>query len=273
MFGKVFKHEMRATVLPYSIIFAICVFFGICTFFTGVPYEITQIHSLMRYKEGGMAIIISLCSMVAVLIPILYFILTWIRYSKSMYGREGYLSHSLPVSSVSLVLGKFASSAVWGVCVYLISVFLVCSVLYNTALPIYIASGNTLTEFWAQIGNMWEDASLRDFLLSIFFSSLLHISLFSHYIFLSVTLANLPCFRKGSTILSIVFFFLIQYIEGRLMTWVLRDEVEHFVAENVVHWFSALTDVFSVENLWYVALAVVHLVITIWLVKKHTALQ
>ena len=253
MFGKVLKYEMRATGLLYGVTLGIGVLFGLLTLFTTVPLETTGFHYIMNDAKVGMAVVVSLCTMVGVLIPVLFFVLTAIRYTQSMYGREGYLSHSLPVSPTSLVLGKFVSTMIWGLVFSFLCAFLFFSILYSILMPEYMLASEmsgreAMAALWSDIGKILSDVGELVILLSL--SIVLNIMLYSSYIFLAVTLAHLPCFSKGHTALAVVFFFVIIYVEGS-------------ITEKIV----------QPSDVVYLVLAVLHIVLVIWLVKKHTALQ
>lgn len=284
MFGKVLKYEMRATGLLYGVILGIGVLFGILTLFTTLPFNTSQAHYIMNYAEGGMMIVVSLCTMVAVLIPVLFFVLTGIRYAKSMYGREGYLSHSLPVSATSLVLGKFVSTMIWGVAVSFLCIFLFIAIIYGIMIPQYVLMNDVsmteaIKEFYFGICSAISEIGAWKFLMILGISFILNIVLYANNIFLAVTLANLPCFPKGNTVLAVVFFFIINYIESRISNYILLDSVAEIpmnfsVSMDGVRMIGGtFNHILLIADIISLVLAAIHIALVIWLVKKHTALQ
>lgn len=284
MFGKVLKYEMRATGLLYGVMLGIGVLFGIFTLFTTMPFGTSDFHYIMNYAEGGMMIIVSLCTMVAALIPVLFFVMTGIRYAKSMYGREGYLSHSLPVSPTSLVLGKFASTMVWSVAVSLLCAFLFFSIIYGILMPRYMLENDmsaveAMAMFWADLGRGISAIGAWKFVLILSASLILNLMLYANYIFLAVTLANLPFFQKGNTVLAVVFFFIINYVEGRITKAIIKPFTQlssvdlAFNLESLRQLGGVFNHMILMADVIYLVLAVIHMAIVIWLVKKYTALQ
>ena len=95
MFGKVMKQELRANSLLYGVASAIALLFAFATVINRTRG--TDVSYLVKAP-----LLISGCTIAIVVLVILFLIHTALRYQKSMYGNEGYLTFSLPISSVEL---------------------------------------------------------------------------------------------------------------------------------------------------------------------------
>lgn len=124
MFGKVMKQELRANSLLYGVASAIALLFAFATVINRTRG--TDVSYLVKAP-----LLISGCTIAIVVLVILFLIHTALRYQKSMYGNEGYLTFSLPVSSVELVTGKYAAAALWGIIVCALCALLCFSIIYG----------------------------------------------------------------------------------------------------------------------------------------------
>ena len=121
MFGKVMKQELRANSLLYGVASAIALLFAFATI---MNRRAMVLDYLMQAP-----LLISGCTIAIVVLVLLFLVHTALRYQKSMYGNEGYLTFSLPVSSVELITGKYAASALWGIIVCVLCGLLCFSIL------------------------------------------------------------------------------------------------------------------------------------------------
>jgi len=102
MFGRLLKYELKATsrVIPFA--FLISFLFAI-------------FHFLLSRFLGDLAVGASFAFLVLALVT--QFIIVWVmlavRYYKSMYGAEAYLTHTLPTSSTSIFWSKFLVAFGW----------------------------------------------------------------------------------------------------------------------------------------------------------------
>ena len=113
MFGKLLKNEFIATSRSVPIAFLISASFSALFLLTS---------SFIGTFLAGLSL--GLIFMGVLAQNIIVWILLIVRYYRTMYGAEGYLSHTLPLKSCLLFWSKFCSSAVW--------IFL--SVLFSTVL-------------------------------------------------------------------------------------------------------------------------------------------
>lgn len=103
MFGKLLKNDLKAQWHSMSTIF-------LCVFFVAVAAELLTVFSSNKYIQvlGGFVVFLALGISCLVVI-----IAAAMMFSKTMFGRAGYLTLTLPVKTSSLVLSKSISSLIW----------------------------------------------------------------------------------------------------------------------------------------------------------------
>lgn len=102
MFGKLVKHEFRATGRIIPFVFLVTIFMGLITI-TGILLNIDALIGVSFFF-----LIITLIAEVVVT----YGLLIW-RFYKTMCGNEAYLSFTLPVKPRLLYFSKMLVSFVW----------------------------------------------------------------------------------------------------------------------------------------------------------------
>ena len=108
MFGKLFKNDLKAQWHSMSIVF-------LCTFIIAVVAEIFTLTSDNKVVKVMGGLLVSLALGFACVIII---IAVAMMFSKTMFGRAGYLTLTLPVKTGSLLASKTISSLIWVFAVY-----------------------------------------------------------------------------------------------------------------------------------------------------------
>ena len=108
MFGKLLKNDLKAQWHSMSLVF-------LCTFIVAVVAEIFTLTSDNKAVTvfGGMLVSLALgfaCIIIIIAVALMF--------SKTMFGRAGYLTLSLPVKTGSLLISKTVSSLIWVFIVY-----------------------------------------------------------------------------------------------------------------------------------------------------------
>lgn len=200
MFGKLLKNELKAQWHSMS-----AIFFAIIVI--AVSGEMLALFSSSQMGKvlGGLAV-------VAVLFFACIFILIAVgmMYSKTMYGRAGYLTLTLPVKTNKLIWSKTISGLVWIYLVYflfLASCFLWFSQVKDLMGEEALQSAETiLTLFGAPSFKMIA-------VVCIFFAVSLAITalMVVQSIFLGITLSNVKPFSRLGLIGTIIFAFACFY--------------------------------------------------------------
>lgn len=108
MFGKLLKNDLKAQWYSMSVVF-------LCTFIVAVVAEIFTLTSSNKVITVMGGLLVSLALGFACVIII---IAVALMFSKTMFGRAGYLTLTLPVKTGSLLASKTISSLIWVFSVY-----------------------------------------------------------------------------------------------------------------------------------------------------------
>lgn len=268
MLGKVIKQELRANSLLYGVASAIAVLFAFVTVMNRTGG--TDVSYLMKAP-----LLITGCTVAIVVLVILYLIYTALRYQKSMYGNEGYLTFSLPVSSVELIAGKYVAAAIWGIMVSLLCGVLCFSILYGAVAP-------SATElFWKEAREIWAMDSVRNTVILIAVSVTVGMLELIAVLYLSITLAHLPGIRRANGIFALIFFVAISYAEEKVTDLfpILSSEHVDTTLNSIIQSsdmdvvFQGLRSFLVPAVAVSVVLVVLYLAITMLLAKKYTSIQ
>ena len=108
MFGKLLKNDLKAQWHSMSVVF-------LCTFIVAIVAEIFTLTSDNKVVTVMGGLLVSLALGFACIIII---IAVAMMFSKTMFGRAGYLTLTLPVKTGSLLASKTISGLIWVFVVY-----------------------------------------------------------------------------------------------------------------------------------------------------------
>ncbi len=160
MLGKIVKYELKATRFFFLLMLGFIAATTLIVVFIGILPTALEARKAQEYYDyygsGGMEmasigimISILLYSLVMMAVSAGSQIAIGVRFYKTMYGHQGYLTQSLPVKPHELLLGKTIAAVLWllliGI-VYLLSIALLGSVagfavMQATVLDFYKLSG------------------------------------------------------------------------------------------------------------------------------------
>ena len=110
MFGKLVKHEFRATARIIPFVFLVTIILALVNVVSG-SLDLGFVSGLSM----GLVIFMSIAQ-----ISIVIVLLIW-RYYKNLYANEGYLSHTLPVKTSMHLWSKLLVGFVWMLLSYIVS--------------------------------------------------------------------------------------------------------------------------------------------------------
>ncbi len=110
MFGKLVKHEFRATARIIPFVYLVTVFLALVHLLT------VRLNLGILANLSFVLVIIMCFAQVAVTV----ILIVW-RYYKSLYSNEGYLTHTLPVTPSKHLWSKLLVGAVWYLTAMLLS--------------------------------------------------------------------------------------------------------------------------------------------------------
>lgn len=109
MLTKLLKYEFKATGRVYGGLY-LAILAAAALLGLSFRFPIFLVHT----APIAVLMIIYLALVVAIVVMTVFTIVQ--RFTRNLLGREGYLMHTLPVSSVQLILSKLISSMVWVLC-------------------------------------------------------------------------------------------------------------------------------------------------------------
>ncbi|MCM1056635.1 MAG: hypothetical protein NC517_03385 [Firmicutes bacterium] len=165
MLGKVLKNEWKGT---YRIGCLMLIVLAGVTFLGWLAFQSPmwrELSSETYYSQDSFGA--SVLNLVSVFTLILYAIMLaavaigiiaylGVRFYRTMYTDEGYLTHTLPVTEGKLLFAKTFISGIWSLIVSLgiiVSVFALFAFMISALLP----NGYSLSDFWWEARNVYDD--------------------------------------------------------------------------------------------------------------------
>lgn len=107
MLGKIIKHEFKATYkTALTMILSVLLVGGLVRMMDLVSFDGT----IWRIIEMIMAVFYVL---LLIAVPVSIFVVSIMRFYRTMVKDEGYLTHTLPVKKTQLINGKLITSVIW----------------------------------------------------------------------------------------------------------------------------------------------------------------
>ncbi|MTB64051.1 hypothetical protein GGG87_03410 [Streptococcus sp. zg-86] len=219
MFGKLLKYEFKAVGKWYLGLYAAA---GLLSVVLGFwiqnivhrperTISDTEIGaSLANTLEGILfgAIIIGFAVIIAGLFLSTFFLIIK-RFRKNVYGRQGYLTMTLPVTNHQIILSKLTAAFIWStlsgiatiLCLWLIS-----SISFGALLNEYIP------EITAGFNEAYHEFTGMDFGISYAITLIVGTIHSILLIYFAISLGQL--FKDHRTLLAVVFYFGINFVEG-----------------------------------------------------------
>lgn len=204
MLGKLIKHEIKATsrLIPF-IYLAVAAFALVTLIGFQIRNETVGVFACVLMMIAGAAAYITTLVVIAV------------RFYKSMFAQEGYLTMTLPVSSGKLLFSKSLTAFLWVLASFVVmfgSIVLSLSLLFN-----YIGSLDpTAPDMFAEL--------FKPYFLPMFwfiFSSIIIASIyFVAEVFFAIALANTGFFHKQGVGISILIYLGVNFIAGIIENFV-----------------------------------------------------
>lgn len=134
MLGKLLKHEWKSTMkfpLALSAFILIMTALGCLSFRLPFWQEITTGYGPNFDFFDIIAILILITYYVSIIVAAWVFIIYFgVRFYKNLYTNEGYLMHTLPVTTRQLLISKLLVSALWDLFSSILLVFSIFTLLY-----------------------------------------------------------------------------------------------------------------------------------------------
>ena len=206
MFGKLLKNDLKAQWHSVSTIF-LCIFIVAGFAELLVTYSVNDVFGIWKGKElvfvalGGIVVCVAMlfaCIVILIAVAMLF--------SKTMFGRAGYLTLTLPVKTNSLVWSKTISGLVWTYITYMVFFGAFFLWIYQVGQ----CMGGDLQSMADQIFILLFGTSLKTvFGLATYYLSWIAIAMFLlvQCLYFAITASHVKPLSYASPVFTIVIFF------------------------------------------------------------------
>lgn len=156
MLGKLIKYELKSTARVFLPLYLILLFFALISRFS-VSELIQRSVGENRILEVLSGVVITGYVFIIFSVLIITFVIVIQRFYKNLTGDEGYLMHTLPVSTHSLIQSKVVGAFIWqflsGTMVFVSMFLLFVTPEFFQELPYFFQElGEVMGYIWSEIG-------------------------------------------------------------------------------------------------------------------------
>ena len=202
MIGKLIKHDLKAGARRMGNIYLAALI-------------ASGAMIVSAFLESG--IIRFLCSMVVVVVAFVAVIMTFASVvfgaNKSLFGREGYLTQTLPVKTSALIFSKWLTSSIWVLASYafvavaFVAVFIYWTTENQEGAQIYDMVYSMLQSFGLGAEAVYRRTFIIQALIGLF-----NMCIFVMYVIFAITLSNINPFHKLGSFGVIIYLALIIFV-------------------------------------------------------------
>ncbi len=268
MLGKLlkfeFKHSARYVMLIYGCagIFALFMLFGYLAKIT----FISIISSMVLYFVGIIAVVMTLVAVIK-------------NFYDTLYGKQGYLSFTLPVKASSLLLSKVIIAFFWIIMSMILGAVIFLLIFLN-AKGMVDGSLDGFFEVFKQSGLidlLPSKAMVAELAFYAALLVLLNILVFVGFVFFSVTLANTRALQGHPKLFGFLIFFVSYCVSNSIsvrLTYSFPLAL-HITNDKIFFAFKAMTDgteslaAFGVGGTLFMAVAAVGLLVATGKIMEH----
>ena len=142
MTGKLIKHDLKSGARRMGNIYLVAFIASVAMIFSAL----IETGTLMKFLSSAAVVVIAAVAVLVTFASIVF------GANKSLFGREGYLTQTLPVRTSSLIFSKWVASSIWLIISYafcLVAVFAISKAL--SPLPITVSAMDTQGLLWQKI--------------------------------------------------------------------------------------------------------------------------
>lgn len=205
MIGKLIKHDLIAGARRMGNIYA------------SAAIAIVALLISAFFNNGFLKFI---CSAAIIIVAFVAVIVTFASVvfgaNKTLFGREGYLTHTLPVRTSSLVFSKWLTSSIWVIISYALVVIAIVAVyIYWTVEDQGGAEVYDMIYSFAQSFGLGAENIYKNYLIISAIIGLFNACIFVMFIMFAITLSNISPFHKLGSFGVIIYLALtIAVIQG-----------------------------------------------------------
>ena len=184
MLGKLMKYEMKNGLKLMPV-----VYLG-----TGVLFVLCWLFKVLNLAPmmATFMLLLVLAAIACVIVPVIYIL---IRYHKGVFGAEGYLTNTLPVTEGQILASRGIIGFIWLILGYGACFFSIVGLVFAVGnINLFDFLGTVMEQFWPMVIYL---------LVVIVFQTVLQLGV----IYFSMTLANTGPFSKNNVLFSVLFYF------------------------------------------------------------------
>lgn len=202
MTGKLIKHELKAGARRMGNIYlAAAIACGAMLFSAFFK------NGFMRFVSSAAVVIVAAVAVIVTFASVVF------GANKSLFGREGYLTQTLPVRTSSLIFAKWFASSIWVIISYaLAAVAFVAVFVYWTTQNQEGAQVYDMIYSFLQGFGFGAESIYQNYLLITAVIGLFNACIFVMYVIFSITLSNISPFHKLGTVGVIIYLALTIFI-------------------------------------------------------------
>ena len=202
MIGKLIKHEMKAGARRMSNIYLAAAIASGAMLFSAFFKS-----GFMRFITSAAVVIIAAVAVVVTFASVVF------GANKSLFGREGYLTQTLPVRTSSLIFAKWFASSVWVLASYalaaiaFVAVFVYWTTQNQEGSQIYDMIYSFLQGFGIGAESVYQKYLTISAIIGFF-----NACIFVMYVLFAITLSNINPFHKLGTLGVIIYLALTIFV-------------------------------------------------------------
>ncbi len=236
MLGKLLKYDLKAEYKTYGILYIVLILTSFLSLITSKILDNYPKNIVVEVVELIQKLFIAGIPVLSFAIFIVTLVFSINRFYKNLLKDEGYLMHTLPVSTSQLILSKFIAFFIWSIAATAV-VFLAVSI---------AAGGFEWINIFAQgYSKGFAGVNQQDFIkfniYLIIFIVLTPLAFMSH-VYLSFAIGQLSSKNKlGMSVLTFVVIYFVEQIVSTIITLLLPNSNVSFEYNSDIG-FSKLTD-------------------------------
>lgn len=209
MFWKLFKFELNGAYRSFSLFYAILL---VSAAFIGFGSLLPQ-SNLSLFAHFFLGISAFLYSSMLFAVNILTVVFVVRGFHQSMYKRNAYLTHTLPVSMRQLMLVKILSAVFW--------IFITLLVEILSAGITIVAAGHleAILEFFQHFGRFWAEIHNKGELFSIMLEGLMLLMEAITILYFVVNFVHSIFVQRGRIAIAIILIIVIETLESLFLNW------------------------------------------------------
>jgi hypothetical protein len=187
MTGKLIKHDLKSGARRMGNIYLVAFIASMAMIFS----SIAETGIFMKFLSSAAVVVVAAVAVIVTFGSIIF------GTNKSLFGREGYLTHTLPVRTSSLIFSKWVASSIWLIISYafcLVAVFAV--FVYWTSANEQGAEFFDLIYSFLQSFGIGAEAVVKKYVIVSALIALFNACILVMFIMFAITLSNIKPFHK-----------------------------------------------------------------------------